>query len=45
LLEVLLERVLPGDLVVTLGAGDITRLGGELLERLRVRGASAGGGR
>jgi UDP-N-acetylmuramate--alanine ligase len=43
LLEMLLARVLPGDLVVTLGAGDITRLGGELLERLGAREAQAGG--
>jgi UDP-N-acetylmuramate--alanine ligase len=43
LLEALLDRVLPGDLVVTLGAGDITRLGGELLGRLKQR--AGGGGR
>ena len=29
------ERALPGDLVITLGAGDITAVGPELLERLR----------
>jgi UDP-N-acetylmuramate--alanine ligase len=28
-------RVLPGDIVITLGAGDITAVGPELLERLR----------
>jgi UDP-N-acetylmuramate--alanine ligase len=43
LLELLLGRVLPGDLVVTLGAGDITRVGGELLERLKERDARVGG--
>ncbi|MBM4379772.1 MAG: UDP-N-acetylmuramate--L-alanine ligase [Deltaproteobacteria bacterium] len=31
----LLERLQPGDLVLTLGAGDITQTGPELLERLR----------
>lgn len=32
---VLLERVQPGDLVVTLGAGDVTNVGDLLLEKLR----------
>jgi UDP-N-acetylmuramate--alanine ligase len=28
------ERLQPGDVVLTLGAGDITRLGPEILDRL-----------
>ena len=39
LLEALLERVEPGDVVITLGAGDITRTGPELLLALRASGA------
>ncbi len=34
LLSSILERVEPGDVVITLGAGDITRLGPKLLEAL-----------
>ena len=37
LMDELLKVLSPGDLVLTLGAGDITYLGGELLERLRNR--------
>lgn len=33
--DAVMERVRPGDLVLTLGAGDITRLGQELLDRLQ----------
>jgi len=33
----------PGDLVVTLGAGDVTKLGPALLQTLRSRGATTGG--
>ncbi len=33
--EVLLERVRPGDLVLTTGAGDVTHVGPSLLDRLR----------
>jgi UDP-N-acetylmuramate--alanine ligase len=35
LTEALLARIEPGDVVITLGAGDITRTGPELLARLR----------
>src|SRR6266702_3655496 len=35
------ERVKPGDVVLTLGAGDITRVGPELLERLARPGRAA----
>ncbi len=35
LVEALHQRVQPGDLVLTLGAGDIWKAGSELLERLR----------
>ena len=35
------ERVKPGDVVFTLGAGDITRVGPELLERLARPGRAA----
>jgi UDP-N-acetylmuramate--alanine ligase len=35
LLEVLLEIVVPGDVVITLGAGNIWQVGEWLLERLR----------
>ncbi len=38
LLDALLERLSPGDVVLTLGAGDITRTGPALLEALRARG-------
>ncbi len=40
--EALLERASPGDVVLTLGAGDITRVGPELLERLRGRSVAGG---
>jgi UDP-N-acetylmuramate--alanine ligase len=33
-----LPRLVPGDLVLTLGAGDITKVADELLERLRAAG-------
>ena len=33
----LMERVAPGDLVITMGAGDVTAVGPELLAALRVR--------
>ena len=36
--QALLNRVQPGDVVITLGAGDITRVGPELLEALRAQG-------
>jgi len=35
LAQAIADRVFPGDLVLTLGAGSITRTGPELLERLR----------
>lgn len=38
LVSVLLDRVLPGDVVITLGAGDITRTGPELLEAMKASG-------
>jgi len=38
LLEHVLSIVEPGDVVVTLGAGDIYRLGEQVLERLKERG-------
>jgi UDP-N-acetylmuramate--alanine ligase len=42
--EAVLEAVLPGDLVLTLGAGDVTGLGKELLSRLGMgRGDGAHG--
>ena len=34
MVQALLERVEPGDVVITLGAGDITRVGPELLTAL-----------
>jgi UDP-N-acetylmuramate--alanine ligase len=37
--ERLVERARPGDLVLTLGAGDVTLLGPEVLDRLREREA------
>jgi UDP-N-acetylmuramate--alanine ligase len=37
--ELLDQRVQPGDLVITLGAGDVWRAGQELLERRRGRGS------
>ncbi len=40
LLEHVLDTVRPGDVVVTLGAGDIYKLGERLLERLREREAN-----
>ena len=33
----LMERVEPGDLVITMGAGDVTAVGPELLTALRLR--------
>ncbi len=42
LTEALLERAAPGDVVLTLGAGDITRVGPELLERLMGRSVAGG---
>jgi UDP-N-acetylmuramate--alanine ligase len=45
MLELLLRRVQAGDLVVTLGAGDITKLGDELLERLGEQKPIPGGAR
>ncbi len=36
--DALLARVQPGDVVITLGAGDITRVGPALLDALRARG-------
>ena len=38
MVDALLERVLPGDVVITLGAGDITKTGPLLLDALRARG-------
>ncbi len=38
----LVERARPGDLVLTLGAGDVTLLGPEVLERLEERGVRDG---
>ena len=35
----LVERARPGDLVLTLGAGDVTLIGPEVLELLRASGA------
>jgi UDP-N-acetylmuramate--alanine ligase len=43
LVDVIAERLLPGDVVVTMGAGNITRVGPELLQRLVSAGASRGG--
>jgi len=40
LLEHALSIIEPGDVVITLGAGDIYRLGEELLERLKERGTN-----
>lgn len=40
MVEALLERVEPGDVVITLGAGDITRVGPALLDALRAKGES-----
>ena len=37
--DAILERVEPGDVVLTLGAGDITRVGPEVMKRLAERGA------
>ena len=39
-LAAVLDRVRPGDIVVTLGAGDITKLGPEILAVLAGKGAS-----
>lgn len=39
----LVERALPGDLVLTLGAGDVTLVGPEVLELLAEREAAAAG--
>jgi UDP-N-acetylmuramate--alanine ligase len=35
------DKLLPGDLVITLGAGSITRLSEEILEELKKRGSTA----
>jgi UDP-N-acetylmuramate--alanine ligase len=35
------DRARPGDVVLTLGAGDVTRLGGQVLEALRARTGEA----
>ena len=43
LLQALLERVRPGDVVLTLGAGNVWQLGERLLELLRERSGSAVG--
>ena len=43
LAEVLAERAHPGDVIVTMGAGNITRVGPELLQRLMASEASRGG--
>ena len=43
LAEVLAERAHPGDVIVTMGAGNITRVGPELLQRLMAAEASRGG--
>ncbi len=40
MVDALLERVLPGDVVITLGAGDITKTGPLLLDALRARGGA-----
>jgi len=41
ILDYLCENARPGDLVLTLGAGDVGQLGGELLARLGARAGSA----
>ncbi|HEX7127983.1 MAG TPA: UDP-N-acetylmuramate--L-alanine ligase [Thermodesulfobacteriota bacterium] len=41
LLEALLERVEPGDLVITLGAGDVTQVSDQLVEALAHKEATA----
>ncbi len=41
ILDYLCENARPGDLVLTLGAGDVGQLGGELLARLSARAGSA----
>jgi UDP-N-acetylmuramate-alanine ligase len=38
LVDALRARLRPGDVVITLGAGDITRVGRDLLEATRARG-------
>ncbi len=38
------ERLRPGDLLLTVGAGDVTRLGPQVLELLAQRGAPGGAG-
>jgi UDP-N-acetylmuramate--alanine ligase len=43
LTQVLAERARPGDVIVTMGAGNITRVGPELLQRLTKGEASRGG--
>jgi UDP-N-acetylmuramate--alanine ligase len=35
----LLEALRPGDLLVVLGAGDITRTGEEVMQKLKIRGS------
>ncbi|UJR78948.1 UDP-N-acetylmuramate--L-alanine ligase [Sandaracinus amylolyticus] len=41
--KALASRIEPGDIVITLGAGDITRVGPELVSMLQARGAGASG--
>ncbi|HTX52011.1 MAG TPA: UDP-N-acetylmuramate--L-alanine ligase [Candidatus Baltobacteraceae bacterium] len=41
LAKAVLERIQPGDMVVTLGAGDVWRVGEEVLTGLRARGTGA----
>jgi UDP-N-acetylmuramate--alanine ligase len=45
LVERVAERVRPGDVVFTLGAGDVTRVGPELLQQLGQEEAGRGNGR
>ncbi|MGH7262715.1 MAG: glutamate ligase domain-containing protein, partial [Candidatus Rokuibacteriota bacterium] len=42
ILEYLCEITRPGDMVITLGAGDVGTLGGELVARLSAQGESTG---
>ena len=45
LVQQVAERVRPGDVVFTLGAGDVTRVGPELLQHLGQEEAGRGNGR